>query len=298
MKIIILRSLLQNTTSYFYYVALQQFGHELIDIAFDHEAEQPERVFPDADLLILPDCGLPKVFPGLENFKGMKAYISVDSCHRLDVHQKYIDRYQFDYVFVAQKHVVDQLPRAHWLPLAACHEAHIFYPKLLATTLGNRMRKRNYYDIGMCGAPYKHRKNFAKLFKKAGLKTNFHFRKKFGLEVTRELAKCALGFNCGAGYTGEHGRDINMRVFETMANGNCALLTNVYQGTGMEELFEENRHYIKYESDEEAVDKALYYSRHPQEVIKIAQQAQQLALDKHLYKHRCETMFNIMGVEN
>ncbi|MBE7413986.1 MAG: glycosyltransferase family 1 protein [Deltaproteobacteria bacterium] len=73
--------------------------------------------------------------------------------------------------------------------------------------------------------------------------------------------------------------DMNMRVFETLANGQCMLLTNTYDGLGYEELFEEGRHYIGFRTEEEAVQKALYYSKNPEEAIEIAREGQRRVLE-------------------
>lgn len=296
-KIVLLRSTTAHSTVQYYFKAMKRLDVELIDVPFDPHRSDPDMALPEGDLLLLVDCGLPVDFSNLADYRPPKAFVSIDSCHKLQIHKAYCEKYRFDRVWVAQKHIVPDLgPNARWLPLAADEETHVWRPDMPDTrTLRERLFKRSRYDIGMCGAPYKHRRRFEKLFKKAGLKTNFYFREKFGADATVETARSTIGFNAGAGFTGEKGKDINMRIFETMANGRAMLLTNTYDGLGYEELFDEGRHYIGFKTEEEAVEKALYYARHTEEAARIASEGQKHVLANHTYFHRCRTILSSLG---
>lgn len=295
-KIVMLRSVVAHSASDYYARGMEKLDVELVEIPFHPHEKQPERNFPEADLLVMVDCGLPVEFPGLEGYKCPKGYVSIDSCHKLSIHKAYAEKCQFDYVWVAQKHVADEFGTSgRWLPLAAEETVHAFRPEMAATDgLWHRIRYRSFYDIGMCGAPYPHRRKFEKLFRQAGLNTNFYFRKRFGEQATREVARCTLGFNVGAGFSGTKGKDIPMRVFETMANGQAMLLTNTYDDLGYEEMFQEGKHYVGFRSEEEAVDKALYYARHPLEAIEIAREGQAHILARHTYAHRCREILDTL----
>ncbi len=294
-RVIFLKSIFPNTASQFYANALAELDIDYIEIPFNPHEDQRIRKFEDADLLLLVDCGLPVKFPGIEDFSGPTAYVSVDSCHKLAIHQKYITENNFDFVWVAQRHVVSELgENAQWLPLAADPRTHVFRPSLIGANkpLSSFFRK-GYFDVGMCGAPYKHRREMKRACKQAGFSTNFHFRKKFGTEVTTEMAKCTVALNVSAGYAGQKGKDLNMRVFETMANGLCMLLTDKYDGLGYEDLFEEGKHYVSYASAEEMLEKLRFYIDHPEAAIKMAHEAQKFVFGQHTYAHRCR---NILGV--
>lgn len=292
-KIVFLKSVLPNTASQYYFNAIKKLGIDLSVISFHPHEQQPAIDFPEADLLLLVDCGLPVKFPGIKKYPSPKGYVSIDSCHKLDIHKSYCKWAGFDYIWVAQKHIVSEFgANAQWLPLAADEDIHAYRPEMVTNNLSERLRFRYHYDIGMCGAPYKHRRYFKESFRKAGLSTNFFFRKKFGLQATRETARCTVGFNASAGFTGKKGKDINMRVFETMANGQAMLLTNTYDNLGYEDLFEEGRHYITYRTESEAVEKAIYYSTHPAEAIKVAREGQQHVLNNHTYTHRCKKILS------
>lgn len=295
-RIALLRSVVPHTTAWYYLRAFKRLGVDLVDLPF-HPRVMPEwKGIPGADLALLIDCGLPIDLPALESFGGPKGFVSIDSCHKLPMHRALCERYSFDFIWVAQKHVVKELgDNAQWLPLAAEPETHAYRPGMAGGPFLDRFFRKRHYDIAMCGAPYKHRRRFERLFKKSGLSARFLFRKSFGVEATRELARSTIGFNAGAGFDGGKGMDMNMRVFETLANGQCMLLTNTYDGLGYEELFEEGRHYIGFRTEEEAVQKALYYSKNPEEAIEIAREGQRRVLQNHTYAHRCgEIMASVL----
>ena len=293
-----------NTGSY-YSRALRKCDVELEEICFDPDNASLTVSLPKKkkwNFILICDSGRLPNLESLESYKCPKGFISIDSCHKLSMHQEFIKRHSFDHVWVAQKNAISSLgDKASWLPLAADEAIHCYDPALLAKiSIFSLVFKKiflsqpSHYDIGMCAAPYPHRKKFEKLFKKNKWKTNFHYRKKFGTLATLELSRCTLGFNAGAGFDGRHGKDINMRVFETMANGFCGLLTNIYDGLGFEDLFDEGKHYIGYRSQEEAVEKAHYYIEHPSEALNIAKAGQRLVMERHLYVHRAREILKIL----
>lgn len=298
-KIVFLRATKPYTTAGYYLTAFQELDIDLVDVPFDPAGPADEIAIPEGDLCVLVDCGVPVEFPALDSYRCPTGFVSIDSCHKLDIHKGYCEKYRFDHVWVAQKHMVGEFgPDATWLPLGADPATHAYRPDMASGEgLLTRLLRPGYYDVGMCAAPYDHRRRFEKLFKKAGLSTNFHFRKKFGVEATRETALCTVGFNVGAGFTGAKGKDVNMRVFEGMANGQAMLLTNTYDGLGYEELFTDGVHYVTYRTEEEAVDKALYYSRNPLEAIEIARRGQAHVLANHTYRRRAEQLLASVGIE-
>jgi spore maturation protein CgeB len=91
--------------------------------------------------------------------------------------------------------------------------------------------------------------------------------------------------------------DVNMRVFENMAGGRAMLLTNTYEGLGYEELFDEGRHYVGFTTEEEAVEKALYYANHPDEARAIAEEGQRHVLANHTYADRCRELLSALKTD-
>ncbi|MEO5333852.1 MAG: glycosyltransferase [Magnetococcus sp. YQC-5] len=296
-KILLLRSHDLYNTGVYFAKGFHELGVDLIDIQFDpHKPVFPSK-FPQADLLLIVDSGLPVIVPGHETYAGMVGYLSIDSAHKLQIHKTYINQCDFDLIWVAQKHVVGEFgDKGRWLPVAADAEMHAFRPQMAANeSRWRRWLTPNAFDIGMCAAPYPHRYRFETLFKRAGLSVHFVYRKKFGTDATRELARGTIGFNVGAGFDGKKGKDINMRVFETMANGQAMLLTNTYEGLGYETLFEEGVHFVGFRTEAEAVEKAVHYARHPEEAIRIARVGQQHILNHHTYRHRCQTILDALS---
>jgi len=80
-----------------------------------------------------------------------------------------------------------------------------------------------------------------------------------------------------------------------MANGKAMLLTNIYDNLGYEDLFEDGKHYITFRSEKEAVEKAVYYAKNPQEASEIALEGQRHILENHTYKHRCMKILSIIN---
>lgn len=295
-KIVFLRSNKPFSFASSYFNAMKRLDVDVVDVPFDPHVPEYDMPLPEGDFLLMVDCGKPVDFHGLKDYRGPTGYVSIDSCHKFAMHKAYCEKYEFDHIWVAQKHMVSEFRGAVWLPLAADELVHAYRPEMLKSqSVLWRLLRRKHYDIGMCCAPYKHRRRFEKVLRKAGLTTNFHFRKKFGVDATVETALCTIGFNVGAGFTGERGMDINMRVFETMANGKAMLLTNTYENLGFEDLFDEGRHYIGYRTEEEAVDKALYYARHVDEAAQIALAGQAHILAGHTYLHRCRKILEKVG---
>ncbi|MDP7350751.1 MAG: hypothetical protein QF907_07235, partial [Nitrospinota bacterium] len=82
-KVVFLRSIIPHTASGYYFKGMQKQDVDLIEIPFDPHQPQPDMKFPDADLLLMVDCGLPVEFPSLKNYGSPKGYVSIDSCHKL-----------------------------------------------------------------------------------------------------------------------------------------------------------------------------------------------------------------------
>ena len=77
--------------------------------------------------------------------------------------------------------------------------------------------------------------------------------------------------------------DVNMRVFEVMATGSFLLTERV---PGIEDLYENKKHLVLYDSLAEAIELTKYYLAHEEERNKIALAGMKETLAKHTYKHR------------
>ncbi|MBE7413987.1 MAG: hypothetical protein HS130_01640 [Deltaproteobacteria bacterium] len=202
-RIALLRSVVPHTTAWYYLRAFKRLGVDLVDLPF-HPRVMPEwKGIPGADLALLIDCGLPIDLPALESFGGPKGFVSIDSCHKLPMHRALCERYSFDFIWVAQKHVVKELgDNAQWLPLAAEPETHAYRPGMAGGPFLDRFFRKRHYDIAMCGAPYKHRRSSSGFSSSQGYQPGSFSGRASGSRP-RELARSTIGFNAGAGLTAE-----------------------------------------------------------------------------------------------
>lgn len=85
--------------------------------------------------------------------------------------------------------------------------------------------------------------------------------------------------------------DINMRVFETMSSGSF-LLTNDLPT--LKVIGEDGKHFVTYNSYDDAVKKAKYYIEHDDERETIAKAGHEHFLNNHTYKHRIESILSLI----
>ncbi len=198
------------------------------------------------------------------------------ACYLIDVHQHLESRLMaarfFDFVFIAQKDYVAQFAKAgiaaSWLPLAADPNVHRV-PGLqrhldvaFVGKLGLRNTRR--HDVLAAALP---------LFR-----TNDYRATYAPQEMGRIYSRAKIVFNCSIN------GDLNMRVFEGMAAG--ALLVTDRIGNGLEEMFQEDIHYVGYSSTGEAVDKIRYYLRDDAARCRLAERGQREVLQFHSYARR------------
>lgn len=106
---------------------------------------------------------------------------------------------------------------------------------------------------------------------------NFFFGQRRFHEACQKYAESKIVLNIAMK------EDTNMRVFETLGSKGFLLTDRVPY---IEELFEDGKHLVLYNSLEEAVDKAKYYLAHDEEREKIAQAGYDEVMAKHTIDHR------------
>jgi len=188
-----------------------------------------------------------------------------------------IDDYQrVDKIFIAQKYFLSLYPKEKttWLPLAADPEKHKLYPD-----------EPLEYDVGFIGNDtYPRRRD---LLDKIGSKFKLlRTTSQPGEEYSRLLSRCRILFNCSMD------NDLNMRVFESMSIGRLLLTDKV---DGIDDLFEEGKHYVSYDSWEILYKQIVYYLQHFKEGNDIGMAAAALIRAKHTYKDRLETILKVCG---
>ena len=183
----------------------------------------------------------------------------------------------YDVLWCAQHRALSSFPGAVWIPAACDSELHG----------GNGLSRGPWpFDVGFVG-------------------TRGGMPRKFYLQAIRErYPASAIGWaphtQMGAIYRSSQlvfnyaiRNDINMRVFEALGAGRC-LLTNAIHDNGFEELFRDREHLVVYHSPQELWELLDYYLTHDDEREAIAARGCALAHAQHTYRHRVETMLQVM----
>lgn len=197
-------------------------------------------------------------------------FYAIDSHLTLNFHRNIIS--DFDFVFAAQKDYIPELKEekkeVYWLPHACDPNIHKRYesPKL--------------FDIGFIGSMdsrYVERVRLLKILseKHDVIAINIKFN-----NMSKIYSQSKIGFNKSLK------GDLNMRVFEIMSSGTMLLTDKI--NNGLNDLFEDKKHLVTYENEEELDELVQYYLENEDEREKIAREGQKEVHEKHTYRHRAE----------
>ena len=198
---------------------------------------------------------------------------------------------QADRVFVAQKPAVEDFKRdgvkhVEWLPLACQPDAHPTYSELLAKgfAAADLTLMWDWAFVGFFGgAPDGCNDRVAYLDRlQREIPNGWITPGVFFEDMAIRYVKARLGFNISIK------NDLNMRCFEVMGMG-VPLLTN-RDVVGIDELFEEGKHFIGYQGPDEMVAVAREALRHPEETARIGVAGLEEARGRHTYKHRMKVV--------
>jgi spore maturation protein CgeB len=187
----------------------------------------------------------------------------------------------YDVVFCAQKEGAENLRKktkvdAHWVPLGCDPEIH------------KRLNMPKKYDIGFVGKDaqkYPREKHLRLLKEKY---PNSYIGTADFRDMSKIYSASKIGFNSSII------NDINMRMFEILGCG-CFLLTYYIKDNGFNELFKEGKHLVAFKSNKQMLKLIDYYLEHPEEREKIAEAGYKLAINRHTYYHRVQSMFNYLA---
>lgn len=213
---------------------------------------------------------------------GLETAPCLTVAYLIDVHQDLPSRLQlskfFDVVFIAQKDFVSAFQgighnHAHWLPLACDPDVHCM-------PAADRS-----YDVGFVGklGQWGTRRHEILTRVLPRYRSNDYRQFYAPRDMARIYGQSKIVFN--ASING----DLNMRCFEALASG--ALLVTDRVGNGLNDLLEEDVHYVGYSNVDEALRKIDHYLAHPVERERIAAEGLRAALRSHTYRHRTEEMF-------
>ncbi len=290
MKLLIVASLSKIATANYYITALREAGYELlvcsdidaagvniqaqglVDVAGllrQHRFEADAALFFEGgSMQLLPDTTGVRSCPTL--------WYAIDTHMDFEKHVR-IGRL-FDMTLVAQSQYVAALTargltQVQWLPLA-------FAPELLPDTPTGRD-----VDIAYVGSDdatvHFHRSVLLDALR--GRFPSHRFGRATPEEMGRIYAAARVVFNRSVN------NDLNMRFFEAMGAG-AVLVTDRVVDNGVESLFEEGRHYICYENEEDLMHKVSGVLQDPARLREIGAAAQSLVLSRHTYAHRASDL--------
>lgn len=286
MKLLIVASLTKTTTANYFITALQAAGHELlvcsdipgprVDVKvqglFDVEAIIRKNSFT-AQAILFFEGGSMRLLPDTSRVKScVTAWYAIDTHMDFEKHVR-IGRL-FDITFVAQKQYVTELtsrgvPQVYWMPLA------------FATELAPTQKEKREVDVAYVGSEnvtmHPQRSALLDILRNESLVTQFG--RASPEEMGRIYANAKLVFNRSVN------NDVNMRFFEAMGSG-AVLLTDCISNNGVEDLFEEGRHYITYRSEQELLEVTRELLSDPIRVREIGDAARAYVLAEHTYVHR------------
>ncbi|MDK9717036.1 MAG: glycosyltransferase [Trichlorobacter sp.] len=201
------------------------------------------------------------------------------ACYLIDAHfnPEYYWQYAaaFDYLFVAQLHVLDffraQHRQSYWLPLACDPDLHRDHGI-------SRM-----YPVGFVGGMNNNRERL--LTKVVGV-APVQYERCYLEDMARLFSASKIGFN--------HASldDLNMRFFELPSTGALQLFSQTV-GSGQQLLFKDGEEIVIY-SEENLAELVSYYLEHDSLREQIAQRAKLMVHTAHTYDHRVEDLLSIV----
>jgi predicted O-methyltransferase YrrM/SAM-dependent methyltransferase len=202
-----------------------------------------------------------------------KAFWAIDTHQFLS--QQLAKAKHFDLVYSAQKAAVPAFgDRARWLPAgASLHETDFL-----------RDRTIDVGFIGSLSASHTKRARIMRVLKQHF--PQFEIHQHVFLEDKAELAsRMKIVVNVSLN------NDVNFRVFETMACG-AMLITDKIVDNGLEDLFEDGKHLVTFETEEDLISKIRYFLSHDEERARIARCGQELVDRKYRHVRLLETVVN------
>ena len=268
---------------------------------WDREAAAALALPPDIPLSFEEDCDLEGLFPsgwtpdlvvgiagvdgrplhpGVARLRCPTALITVDTWQCI---YDYRQALHYDFVFAAQKQFAPLLHesgslRVSWLPLACDPECH------------HPCSAEPVCDItfaGMAASPVHAPRR--RLLEALSRRFSVEARERlFGEALCAFCAQGRLLFNhCAV-------RELNMRVFEAMAMGRPLLTNREAELNGLLELFEDGRHLLVYQGEEDLFRTAERYLGDETARNAVAEAGRREVLEYHTYRHRVRQLIEVV----
>lgn len=241
---------------------------DLARVSHFHPSGLEQIAHDDFDLFLFVDDGLDYVHPDAlrpQAFWGIDTHMNFERVCRKAA--------QADFVLAAQQNGASDLTArlgrpVIWLPLGCdpiVHGRHSGPPLLDVCFVGNPVGKE--------------RRRLLRLLQ-SEFPSNFVGRQYFE-EMARVYSSSRIVFNRSIK------DDVNMRVFEGLCSGTL-LVTNELDENGQADLFQDGRHLVTYQYEEELLDKIRFFLSHDELRIRIGATGRQEVLRGHTYRHRMQ----------
>lgn len=181
----------------------------------------------------------------------------------------------FSHIFSCHKNYMYKLGNdCRWVPVACDPDLHKKYylPKIYDVVFVGTTNPKDYPER-------------VRLLKLIGEKFNLKvFSGIYGEEMTKIYSQAKIVFNKSVR------GDLNSRVFEALSSGSLLLTDRLKPEAGLEELFQDKKHLVLYDNENDLLEKIDYYLKSETEREEIAYNGHKEALAKHTYEHRAEEM--------
>jgi glycosyltransferase involved in cell wall biosynthesis len=294
-KLLVVASLTPTSTANYLVHAFRQLGCEIrvcSDVASDladvcaagavHVSRVIAQVGFEPDYVVFVEGGSMRLLPvGLECVECLTAWYGIDTHMDYAKHLR-IGRL-FDVTFLAQKEYVermrtDGIRQVHWLPLG-------FAEGLLPSPMPERTIDIAYVGSEQVAAnPLRHALLEA-------LRREFSSTR-FGAASPNEMGRIYAGAKLV--FNKSVNNDVNMRFFEAAGAG-AVLVTDRISNNGVEELFEEGKHYVSYQDHDSLIQVMRGLLADPQRCAAISKSAHHHVLEHHTYRHRAQSLLAVAG---
>lgn len=233
------------------------------------------------DLIVEFDSSGQYHITGLKKGACIKIFWSVD-IYRKDKQKfhQWMEK-DFDIIFVGQKYFLSVFKKkpTYWLPPASD-------PRMYKNFSLPKMYDVSF--IGNCRPDiYPERARLLDLLSK-----NFKvsvFTNVYKEEAAKIYSQSKIVFNKS------HSGDINMRVFEVLSCGSCLITDRLSEDSGIGEMFENGKHLVFYDKENDLIEKIAYYLQHEDEREKIALAGHEEVMEKHTLAHRMDMILKIVS---
>lgn len=295
MKLLVIASMSETATANYFITAFKRAGHELL-VCSDIDGAQVDMVVSglvdveallgkcsfSANAVLYFEGGSMGLLPDVANVKScLTAWYGIDT--HMDYQKHLLIGRLFDVTFIAQKEYVerlrnDGLRQIYWLPLG-------FAPELMPDDMPERTM-----DIAHVGSSHIQANPIRHTLIEAmrGEFSSTYFGEATPKRMGALYASAHVVFNKSV-----H-NDVNMRFFEAAGAG-AVLVTDPIVANGIEELFEENDHYVVYRDEASLLEIVRCLLADPARCAAIGARARQRVLERHTYRHRADTMLQLVA---